>query len=377
MPTRNKELTFGSSSATIEPDAEGSLPTFDELKSLLGDEDDVYLNDGQLQEDLDAAIMAGTRKRAKRKVGQRLRQERERLDKQVAMLAETDPAKRGVNPYLTDKQNAKLLRDKADTEANIQALELAREQLNLSTSQLIRDEMDGQPLATRAATLAQENLKPEVARLLASLNMNVDLSLNGRQTELLMSTLLACNEHQIQAILDNDKVPMSVKLMAKRLKDDLKAGSTTALEGLWDRIFGKGILDINGQAAEYRRSLSAGSKSQPASQTVVNLGGNTQIVNGRVVHEDTNRLLHDAALPDQPLSREAYQLIRQRFAAEEAEYEDVTASPSPTRPHSSSPRPSSPSVSEYEEYIDQLNQSDADRQEADEERMAKDLEELL
>lgn len=372
MSTRNKELTFGSSSATIEPDADGNLPTFDELKSLIGEDDDSYLNDGQLQEDLDAAIKAGTRKRAKSRVNNRLQQERKRLDEQVARLAATDPTKRGGNMYLTDKQNAKLMRDKAETEANIQALELAREQLNLSTSQLIKDEMDGQPLASRAATLAQEGLKPEVARLLASMNMNVDLSLNGRQTELLMSSLLACNEHQIQAILDNDKVPMAVKLMAKRLKDDLKAGSTTALESLWDRIFGKGILDINGQAAEFRRSLSAGSKSQPASQTVVNLGGSTHIVNGRVVHEDTNRLLHDAALPDQPLSREAYQMIRQRFAAEEAEYEDVTLAQPKTRTQANQ-RPSRSSA-EYDDLVDQLNQEDEDRRE---ERLDDELEGLL
>ena len=361
MSKRNTELSFGANSATIEPDENGALPSYNELRSLLGDDefDDTFISGHALEEMRQTAIKAGTRKRAKRTINNRIAQERKRLDAQVAHLAATDPRDRDSNPFLTEKQNQALQRQKAETEANLQALELAREQLNLSTSQLIRDEMDGQSLAPRAATLAQENLKPEVARLLASLNMNLDLSLNGRQTELLMSSLLACNEHQIAAILDNDKTPIAVKLMAKRLKDDLKAGSTTALTDLWDRLFGKGILDINGQAAEYKRSLSA---KQQTSQTVVNLGGNTQVVNGRVLNgQDTNRLLHDAALPDQPLSREAYQMIRDRFAteADEATYEEVPDDQIDDRPRQAPPA----NCREYEDLIDDLAEQAANEEE--------------
>ena len=344
MSKRNTELSFGANSATIEPDENGALPSYDELRSLLGDDefDDTFISGHALEEMRQTAIKAGTRKRAKRTINNRIAQERKRLDAQVAHLAETDPRDRDTNPFLTEKQNQALRRQKAETEANLQALELAREQLNLSTSQLIRDEMDGQSLAPRAATLAQENLKPEVARLLASLNMNLDLSLNGRQTELLMSSLLACNEHQIAAILDNDKTPIAVKLMAKRLRDDLKAGSTTALTDLWDK-----------------RSLSA---KQQTSQTVVNLGGNTQVVNGRVLNgQDTNRLLHDAALPDQPLSREAYQMIRDRFAteADEATYEEVPDDPVDDRPRQAQPA----NCREYEDLIDDLAEQAANEEE--------------
>lgn len=324
MLAHNPELSDDSVIATIEPDKDGNVTTFDELRSLLGDDElsDTFFSDAELEATRQRAIKAGTAKRTKKRLNSKIAQERARIDKQVAYLNSTDPTERGLNPYLTDKQNKRLQAEKADAEANLQALELAREQLNLSASQLIRDELDGQPLAERASTLAQENLKPEVARLLASLNMNLDLSLSGRQTELLMTSLLACNEHQIQAILNNDKVPIAVKMMAKRLVEDLKVGSVTSLESLWDRVYGKGILDIDGQAAEYRRSLSAGA-AKHATQTVVNIGGSTQVVNGKVTHADTNRLLHDAALPDQPLSREAYQMIRERFAAEDAAYEEV------------------------------------------------------
>ena len=319
MDKNNTELKIGLSEAVIEPDENGNLPTTDELKELLGD-DDAYYNDFDLQADRDAAIQAGTRRRVKQRVTSRLASERKKLDEQVQHMAATDPRSRDTNPYLTKELNQQLQREKAETELNIQALEQAKDALNLSASTVMRQLYDGQPLSSRAAILVQDGIKPEVARLLASLNMNLDIALNGKQTEMLMTALLSCNEQQIKAILNNSKVPIAVKLMAKRLQDDLKAGSTTALEGLWDRIFGKGILDIKGQAAEYKRSLTASAKSQsappsPTQQTVIAIGGDLPHSNGIAIRgEDANRLLHDAALPSQPLSREAYLMIREHFA---------------------------------------------------------------
>lgn len=321
MSKSNTEFTRGGTLPVIKPDSDGAVPSFDELKELLGDDDDAYLSDAQLEEDRSAAIQEGTRQRAKHVIKNRLATERKELDRQVAEMAATDPRDRKHNPYLTKQHNEMLARRKAEAEANVQALEAAKETLALQTSTLVKAAMDGQPLSQRAAVLVSEGVKPEVARLLTSLNMNLDLSLNGRQTEMLMTTLLTCNENQIKAIMANPKVPMAVKLMAKRLQDDLKAGSTTALEKLWDRIFGKGILDINGQAALYRRSLLASSKGQlpqspsSPSQISIQIGGDMPVSNGRNVRgEDANRLLHDAALPNQPLSREAYLMIREHFA---------------------------------------------------------------
>lgn len=315
MPNATTELFLDDRRATIEPDENGALPTLEELRDMANEYGlDSYVSDAQLSFDRDEAIRASTMGKAKKLVRSRLKMERERLDRQVAELAATDPLDRKVNPLLGKKDNDRLAIAKANTEANIKALEDASDALILSTVQMIKDSMDGQ-LTQRAAMLASDGLKPEVARLLASLNLNLDLSLNGRQTEQLMSALLTCNENQLNAVLKNQKVPMAVKLMAKRLKDDLKAGSTTALESLWDRIFGKGILDIDGQAANYKRSTMAGSRQQaPQSQTVINLGGTLPRSNGRAIRgEDANRLLHDAALPDRPLSREAYLMIREHF----------------------------------------------------------------
>lgn len=319
-PTMKKSDTILTDLPTNLADTK-ELPTVDELQAILGcdpEAADAYLSPAQLEADREAAVYKAGLRSASKRVASRLKSERKRLDEQVRMMAATDPRSREANPYLYAPQNAALQRERADAEANVQALEQAQDALRLSTSSLIRSEMENQQLSQRAATLAQEDLRPEVARLLASLNINLDLSLNGRQTANLMSALLTCNENQIQAVLNNPKVPIAVKLMAKRLQDDLKAGSTTALESLWDRIFGKGILDINGQAAEYKRSTMAkASSSTPASQTVVQIGTRSDMPrsNGRQIKgEEANRLLHDAALPEQPLSREAYVLIREHFA---------------------------------------------------------------
>lgn len=315
MSNASTELFPDNRQAEIEPDESGAMPTFEELRDMANEYGlDSHVSDAQLSFDRDEAIRASTLDRTKKLVRSRLKAERERLDRQVAELAATDPLERKVNPLLSKKDNDRLVAAKANTEANIKALEDASDALNLSTAQMIRDTMDGQ-LTQRAAMLASDGLKPKVARLLASLNLNLDLSLNGRQTEQLMSALLTCNENQLNAVLKNPKVPMAVKLMAKRLQDDLKAGSTVALESLWDRIFGKNIFDIDGQAANYKRSTMAGSRQQaPQSNTFISLGGTLPRSNGKAVRgEDANRLLHDAALPDRPLSREAYLMIREHF----------------------------------------------------------------
>lgn len=353
-------LTNRRTAIKLQPDQDGYLPSMDEmieLMSLMGeDADEAYLNAGQLEADRSTAIKRSTLRKSTKRVGQRLREERNRLDRVVAQMESTDPRDRDANPHLTPQQNQALQRKKAEAEANIQALEAARDALRLSTTDLIKSEMDNQQLSTRAATLAQEGIKPEVARLLASMNMNLDLSLNGRQTEVLMSALLTCNENQLSAVYSNKKVPIVVKIMAKRLLDDLKVGSTEKVEMLWDRMFGKGILDINGQAATYRRQLSAAAqKSQANNQINVNLNATDPTgqplprSNGRQLRgEDANRLLHDAAMPEQPLSREAYIMIREHFLPQQP-----TAAQSPSQAQSGQDRsPADDPTIEEAEYVE-------------------------
>lgn len=350
-------LTNRRTAIKLQPDQDGYLPSVDEmigLMSLMGeDADEAYLNAGQLESDRSMAIRRSTLRKSTKRVGQRLREERNRLDRVVAQMESTDPRDRDANPHLTPQQNQALRRKKAEAEANIQALEAARDALRLSTTDLIKSEMDNQQLSARAATLAQEGIKPEVARLLASMNMNLDLSLNGRQTEVLMSALLTCNENQLSAVFNNKKVPIVVKIMAKRLLDDLKVGSTEKVEMLWDRMFGKGILDIGGQAATYRRQLSAAAqKSQANNRISVSLNASNPTgqplprSNGRQLRgEDANRLLHDAAVPEQPLSREAYIMIREHFLPQQ---------PTAARPQEQSGQDREPTIEEAE-YVEEAS----------------------
>lgn len=88
--------------------------------------------------------------------------------------------------------------------------------------------------------------KPEVAKLLTSLNINVNLNLTKNDTYNLLSCLLTCNEKQLEAIYKNNKVPVAIKTVIKRLLDDSKLGNIETVEKLWDRIFGKaGQVTLN------------------------------------------------------------------------------------------------------------------------------------
>lgn len=111
-----------------------------------------------------------------------------------------------------------------------------------------------------------------VQKLLNSLNINLDVQLTRTDTMNLLATLLTCNEQQLWALYNNKKVPISIKTVIKRLLDDSKLGNIDTIEKLWDRIFGKNNLVI----------------SAPASAEVL-----------------------PGIIPGQPISREAYMVIRE------------------------------------------------------------------
>lgn len=112
-----------------------------------------------------------------------------------------------------------------------------------------------------------------VQKILAQLNINLDVQLTRSDTKNLLATLLTCNESQLIALLDNSKTPVVIKTVIKRLLDDAKVGSMENINSLWDRIFGKGGLAVD--------SVSATSGALPG------------------------------VIPGQPVSREAYVIIRE------------------------------------------------------------------
>lgn len=111
-----------------------------------------------------------------------------------------------------------------------------------------------------------------VKKLLNSLNINLDIQLTQTDTKNLLATLLTCNEQQLMALYNNKKVPISIKTVIKRLLDDSKLGNIDTVERLWDRIFGK---------------------------------------NNLVISAPTNVEVLPGIIPGQPVSREAYMVIRE------------------------------------------------------------------
>lgn len=125
--------------------------------------------------------------------------------------------------------------------------------------------------ATALALQAQGATRPEVLKLLASLNINLNVQLSKSDTANLLACLLTCNEAQLAALYNNKKIPIVIKTVIKRLQEDAKLGNMETVERLWDRVFGKNAMSLN-------------------------LPGQTQLETG--------------ILPNMPVSREAYIVIR-------------------------------------------------------------------
>ncbi len=105
-------------------------------------------------------------------------------------------------------------------------------------------------------TLAlQGAAKADVVKLLNSLNINLNVQLTKADTANLLACLLTCNESQLQALLTNKKVPIVIKTVIRRLLDDSNKGNMDAIEKLWDRVFGKGPMTVNMPEESLNKSL--------------------------------------------------------------------------------------------------------------------------
>lgn len=128
--------------------------------------------------------------------------------------------------------------------------------------------------AIRSALQLQGTSRPEITRLLTSLNINLSIQLTKQDTANLLACLLTCNNSQLQALMTNKKVPVVIKTIIKRLIEDEKLGNIETIEKLWDRIFGKGPMQL---------SLPEGQQ------------------------------LQTGIIPNVPVSREAYLIIRENL----------------------------------------------------------------
>lgn len=128
--------------------------------------------------------------------------------------------------------------------------------------------------AISSALQLQGVSRPEITKLLTSLNINLSVQLTKHDTANLLACLLTCNHSQLQALMTNKKVPVVIKTVIKRLIEDEKLGNIETIEKLWDRIFGKGPMQL---------SLPEGQQ------------------------------LQTGIIPNVPVSREAYLIIRENL----------------------------------------------------------------
>lgn len=136
------------------------------------------------------------------------------------------------------------LREKQALESKKKKSEQERQQIaeNIAEIEVLQDS----PAAQRFLAGGESDLSPyagttrrDVVKLLSSLNINTSLYLTRADTYNLLSCLLTCNENQLDAVYKNPKVPLAIKIVIKRLKEDAKLGNIDTLERLWDRVFGK------------------------------------------------------------------------------------------------------------------------------------------
>jgi len=85
----------------------------------------------------------------------------------------------------------------------------------------------------------------QVARMLKSLNISLDMRLTKADTRNLLATLLTCNEKQLNALESNSKIPLAIKTVIKAMKKASENGDMSIVERLWDRIFGTNALHID------------------------------------------------------------------------------------------------------------------------------------
>jgi len=132
-----------------------------------------------------------------------------------------------------------------DTVNDREAAELERRKETLRTIETIDANQPVVVLPKEAAAL-QGTSRPDVVKLLTALNINLNLQLTKNDVKNLIACLMTCNATQLDAVFSNAKTPVVIKGLIKRIIDDARVGNIETTERLWDRIFGKAdmVLDV-------------------------------------------------------------------------------------------------------------------------------------
>jgi hypothetical protein len=172
----------------------------------------------------------------------RLQREKAKIEEKQSLAEEL-----GLDPERAETIPTKLQMERvAEHEKNIQTIEAIEAQTV--------NPLDPVEIAQKSGTYSgkttqllqlQGASRPEITKLLTSLNINLSVQLSKQDTANLLACLLTCNESQLNALLSNKKIPVVIKIVIKRLIEDMKLGNIGIVEKLWDRIFGKGAMQLN------------------------------------------------------------------------------------------------------------------------------------
>lgn len=241
---------------------------------------DFSLNDpaSDREEHIQAAVEAQAQKKNAQELARLKFREKRRLDYAAEKLRKIEEEGLSDAPGTTIAQK-RALKAKAEHEKNIQAIEMAEAENNGTLTAVLRENMPYGENVSRVMAL-QGTTSKEVTSMLQSLNINLNMQLSKKDTTNLLACLLTCNESQLNALYNNKKVPIVIKTIIKRLRDDADKGSLGTIEMLWDKVFGKMSPDA------------------PPAAAGTGQGANTLI---------------GGLLPNEPLSREAYILIRDKI----------------------------------------------------------------
>jgi hypothetical protein len=172
----------------------------------------------------------------------RLRREKAKIEEKKSLASEL-----GLDPERAETIPTKLQMERvAEHEKNIQTIEAIEAQTVTPLDPIELSEKRGTYSSKTTQLLQLQGAsRPEITKLLTSLNINLSVQLSKQDTANLLACLLTCNESQLQALMNNKKIPVVIKTVIKRLIEDMKLGNIETVEKLWDRIFGKGAMQLN------------------------------------------------------------------------------------------------------------------------------------